>query len=222
MKFSTLNPREQRTVLGGAAILILGLGWVYAVRPIRASLSDLKDQIAVEREALAREQSAIDEATRSPARKRVADSAMTVAQTRLFSGANDVAAGAALATYLGDVARRSHVWLANAATRPAPTVRPGVAAASEPDGLHRLRVEVRAESDFRGVLDFLNNLERGEKVVTVERLDVAKTLRAGDEDRETLSITATVVGYALPRAALPPVDAKTPAKARPDSAGGTP
>jgi hypothetical protein len=75
---------------------------------------------------------------------------------------------------------------------------------------------VRAESDFRGVLDFLNALERGEKVVTVERLDVARTLRAGDEDRETLSITATVVGYALPRGLLP----ATGDRARGDSARG--
>jgi hypothetical protein len=202
MRFSSLNARERRTVFGGATILAIGLGWVYVVKPLRASLADLNDQVAVEREALAREQAAVEEATRSPARKRVADSAMVAAQSRLFSGANDVAAGAALATYLGEVAKRSHVWLANAATRPAPAVRPGTAPPVEADGLHRLRVEVRAESDFRGVLDFLVALERGEKVVTIERLDIAKTLRAGDEDRETLSITATVVGYALPRSAL--------------------
>jgi hypothetical protein len=203
MKFSSLNPSERRTIFGGAAILVIGLGWVYGVKPLRASLSDLNDQVAVERDALSREQAAVDEATRSPARKRVADSAMTAAQARLFSGANDVAAGAALASYLGEVARSSHVWLANAATRPAPAVRAGTTAPAEPDGLHRLRVEVRAESDFRGVLDFLSALERGEKVVTIERFDVAKTLRAGDEDRETLSITATVVGYALPRRVAP-------------------
>jgi hypothetical protein len=199
MKFSSLNPRERRTVIGGAAILVIGLGWVYGVKPIRASLAELNDQIAVERDALAREQSAVQEATRSPARKKTADSAMTAAQSRLFSGANDVAAGASLATYLGEVAKRSHVWLANASTRPAAATRPGAAATEPADGLHRLRVELRAETDFQGVLAFLDALERGDKVVTVERFDVSKTLRAGDEDRETLSITATVVGYALPR-----------------------
>lgn len=203
MKFSSLNARERRTIAGGAAILLVGLGWVYALRPLRSSLADLTDQVTVEREALAREQAAVDEATRSPARKRIADSAMTAAQTRLFSGANDVAAGAALATYLGEVAAKSHVWLANAATRPTTVVRGSTAAAAEADGLHRLRVDVRAESDFQGVLAFLDALEHGEKVVTVERLDITRTLRAGDEDRETLSITATVVGYALPPREMP-------------------
>jgi len=60
-----------------------------------------------------------------------------------------------------------------------------------------LRVELRAETDFQGVLEFLDALERGGKLVTIERLDIAMTLRAGDEDRETLSVTATVIGYSL-------------------------
>jgi hypothetical protein len=217
MKWSTMNPRERRTILGGAAILAVGLGWVYGVKPMRAALTDLNDQIAVEREALAREQSAVQEATRSPARKRVADSAMVAAQSKLFSGANDVAAGAELATYLGDVARRTHVWLANASTKPvtssASRTSTGTAQPASVDGLRPLRVVLRAETDFRGILDFLEALERGGKVVTVESLDIAKTLRAGDEDRETLSISATVVGYGLPRATIPAAVDSTARKA---------
>ena len=217
MKFATLNARERRTIIAGATILVVSLGWIYGVRPMRAALADLNDQVAVEREALAREQAAVLEATRSPARKRVADSAMAAAQARLFSGANDVAAGAALASYLGDVARKTHVWLASASTRATPASARGVTpalAAEQADGLHLLRVELRAESDFRGVLDFLDALERGDRVVKVERLDIAKTLRAGDDGRETLSIAATVVGYALPRSALPaPPDSATAKKA---------
>lgn len=217
MKWSTMQPRERRTILGGAAILIVGLGWVYGVKPMRAAMADLNDQIAIEREALAREQSAVQEATRSPARKRVADSAMIAAQSKLFSGANDVAAGAELATYLGDVARRTHVWLANASTKPATSSASRSSAATQapvaPDAIRPLRVVLRAETDFRGILDFLDALERGDKVVTVESLDIAKTLRAGDEDRETLSISATVVGYALPRVALPAPADSAPRKA---------
>jgi hypothetical protein len=208
MKWSTLNPRERRTILGGSAILIVGLGWVYGLKPMRAALADLNDQIAIEREALAREQSAVQEATRSPARKRVADSAMAAVESKLFSGANDVAAGAELATYLGDVARRTHVWLSNASTQTARNSRSSTTAAAPAttlgrDDLRPIRVQLRAETDFRGMLDFLDALERGNKVVTVESLDIAKTLRAGDEERETLSISATVLAYALPRPAIP-------------------
>jgi hypothetical protein len=197
-----------------------------------AALADLNDRVAAERETLAREQAAVAEATRNPARKRLADSAVAAVGARVFTGANDVAASATLATYLGDVARRTHVWLANATTRAATSSatpgraggataaitaitggaggRGGRGPAAPPlaEGVHPLRVELRAESDFQGVLDFLTALERGDKLVTIERLDVARTLRVGDEERETLSITATVVGYAL---VSPATSATTPA-----------
>ena len=178
------------------------LGWVWGVRPARTALADMEDRIVSEREALAREKAALAAATTQPARQRFADSAMKDAAARAFAGANDVAAGAALVTYLGDVAARTHVWLGSAATRPAAATRGGSAATM--NGLRPLRVEIRGESDFRGVLEFLDALERGGKVVVVERLDVARALRAGDDDRETLSVSATVVGYALPPAAGTP------------------
>ncbi len=223
MRFAALQARDRRAVAVGLAILLPSLGWVYAGRPAVAALAELNDRIASERDALARERAAVAEATRNPARKRIADSAVAAVSGRVFSGANDVAAGATLATYVGNVARRTHVWLASATTRATPSgaatsgpasgtvpgaASPGTASAGRggrgavpgaaADGIRVLRVELRGESDFQGVLDFLKALERGPKLVTVERLDIAKTLRAGEEDRETLSIAATVVGYALP------------------------
>jgi len=188
MKLADLGARDRRAMLWGLAILVPSLGWVYALRPFRAALSDARDQVAVEREALARERSAILEASRNPARQRTADSAMHATEPRLFAGSNDVAASAELVAYLGDVAHDARIWLADAATRPA---------AALADGVRALRVEVRAESDFEGLLTFLQALERGGKLVRVERLDATRTARVGEEDIETLAISATVVGYAL-------------------------
>lgn len=197
MKMPTMGSRDRRALLLGLAVLVPSLGFIWGVRPYRQALADAHDRIAVERDALSRERAAVLEATRSPARKRTADSAMLAARGRVFDGPNDVAAGAAVATYLGEVARRNHVWLASATTRNTVAARGGVAPLAAPDGLRPLRVELRAETDFQGLLEFLDALERGEKLVTVERIDVAKTLRAGEEERETLAVTATVVAYAL-------------------------
>lgn len=198
MKMPTLHQRDVRAILLGLAILVPSLGWIWGVRPLRAALAETNDRIATERDALSREQAAVRDAARNPARQAFADSAMTATASRVFTGANDVAAGASLVTYLGDVARTTHVWLASAATRSAPTTGArGAPSAAGPEGVRALRVELRAESDFRGILQFLDALERGGKVVMVERLDIARTLRAGDEDRETLSMSATVVGYSL-------------------------
>lgn len=222
-----LAPRERRTIVLAAIVLVPSLGWIYAGRPFVRSLADLNERVAIERGTLARERAAVAEAARNPARKRFADSALAAAAARVFTGANDVAAGAMLASYLGDAARRTHVWLASATTRPpaAAGARSGAAGSGAagatpvlpggrgplpaggrgsaqvpdalPDGLRAVRVELRAESDFRGILDFLDAIEQGDKVVTVERLDISRVLRAGDEDRETLSMTATVVGYTM-------------------------
>lgn len=229
-----MQARDRRAIALGLAILVPSLGWVYAGRPAVAALAGLNDRVAAEQQALARERAAIAEAARNPARKRVADSALAAAGARVFRGADDVAAGATLATYLGDVARRTHVWLASATTRPptSPAAANGLGATSGGgatargargvgagpsfDGVRQLRVELRGESDFEGVLEFLGELERGPKLVTVERVDIARTLRAGEDDRETLSIAATVVGYAL--ASPPPPPPPPPPAAAPGAA----
>ena len=205
MKLPTLNARDRRAVILALAVLVPSLGWIWVARPMRATLAESHERITSERETFAREQAAIIGAKQSPERKRVADSSVVAVAARVFAGPNDVAAGATLVTYLGEVARKHHVWLASAATRTTSANTGGHTSAGSSvtaDGLRALRVELRAESDFRGVLDFLDALERGGKIVVIERLDIAKTLRAGQDDSETLSVSATVVGYALPPQAV--------------------
>jgi len=208
-KFSAMSAKDRRAVIWGLIVLVPSLGWIYVVRPFRTSLADTRDLIAVEREALARERGAILEAKRNPERQKQADSAMKAMTPRMFTGMNEVAAGAELVTYLGEVARKSRVWLADAATRPALVGA---------DGVRTLRVELRAESDYEGILAFLQALERGDKLVRIERLDIARSARAGEEEIETLTVAAMVSGFAVGLEA-PAAPSKTMA---PEKAGGTP
>jgi hypothetical protein len=88
------------------------------------------------------------------------------------------------------MARTRHVWLQDAATRPAVLMAGGVRA---------LKVEVRAESDLQGVLSFLQALETGGKLVRVERLDISRQPNRSEADgSETLAVSATLTGYAIP------------------------
>jgi hypothetical protein len=174
-------------------------------------LADARDQLSTERAALARERTAISTARHNPELQHVADSAMRVMRPRLFEGRDDVMASAELAAYLGDLAQSSRVWLQDAATRPA------VAAT---DGLRTLRVEIRAESDLMGTLNFLQSLERGEKLVRVERLDISRVARGDEKDVETLSITATIAGFAVNDSTTVP--APRPVAARSVSGGEVP
>jgi hypothetical protein len=188
MRWSTMAPRERRTVILGAAVLLPFLLFIYAVRPYRTALSDTRDQLATERATLARERAAIATARQNPELQHIADSAMRVMRPRLFEGKDDVMASAELASYIGDVAHGARVWLQDAGTRPATPAA---------EGVRTLRVEIRAESDLLGTLMFLQALERGDKLVRIDRLDISRTVRGDEKDAETLSIVATIAGFAI-------------------------
>jgi hypothetical protein len=208
MKWSTMAPRERRTIVIGALVLLPPLLFIWGIRPYRTALSDARDQLSTERQTLAREKAAITTARQNPELQHVADSAMKVMKPRLFEGKDDVMASAELAAYVGDLARGARVWLQDAGTRPA------IAA---DDGVRTLRVEIRAESDLLGTLMFLQALERGEKLVRIDRLDISKSARGDEKDAETLSIVATVAGFAIVDSPVPP--AQRPATTRTSTGG---
>lgn len=211
MRWAALSARERRTVIVGGLVAGAGLFFVWGVRPYRAALSDAREALSTETLALARERAAVTAARENPRLVQLTDSAMRAARPRLFEGKDDVMASAELASYLGEVARRTRVWMQDAATRPAVT---------GPDGTRALRVEIRAESDLMGTLLFLQSLERGEKLVRIDRLDLVRSQRLGDPEAEAIAITATVSGFAsgdstIASVAMPPsAVAAVPARRR--------
>jgi hypothetical protein len=182
-----MKPSDRRAVAIGALVLLPFVLFIWVVRPYRVALSDARDQLETERATLARERAAVAMSVAHPQLQHVADSVMRSMRPRLFEGKDDVMASAELAAYLGDVAERSRVWLQDANTRPSVTA---------PDGVRNLRVEIRAESDILGMLMFIQSLERGDKLVRIDRLDVSRSPRGDDKDMETLAIVATVSGFA--------------------------
>lgn len=183
-----MNKRDRRAVVVGVLVLLPGLLYIWGIRPYQSALSDARDQLATERATLARERAAVATALQNPRLQHVADSAMRDMRPRLFEGRDDVMASAELASYLGDVAHRTRVWLQDAGTRPA---------TQGADGVRTLRVEIRGESDLLGTLMFLQGLERGDKLVRVDRLDISRSPHADSKEGETLSIAATISGFAV-------------------------
>jgi len=190
MTAGSMSARDRRALLLGAAILLPALLFVWGVRPLLATLRNNRDLLVSEQGTLAREMAALDAARANPDLHRVADSAMRAVAPRLFQGRDSVMATAELVSHLSMVAADHDVWLQNAVTRPS-TVDEG--------GVRRLRVEIRAESDLQGVLSFLTALERGDKLVRVERVDIARVLALDTDDGvEPVTVAATIVGFALP------------------------
>lgn len=213
MKWSTMSTRDRRAVLLGAFFLLPWLVFIWGVRPYRNALGDARDQLATERATLARERAAIATAKENPQLQHVADSAMRAMSPRLFEGKDDVMASAELASYLGEVAAQTRVWLQDAATRPS---IPGA------DGVRALRVDIRAESDLLGTLMFLQALERGDKLVRIDRLDISRTRVSEGEEIETLTLAATVSGFAIGESVSSAAPSKQPTVASRPSMGGAP
>lgn len=194
MKWSAMQTRDRRAVVLGIGVLLPALLFIWGVRPYLGALDDTRQALAAERAALAREQAAVASARDNPRLRDVADSAMRALRPRLFEGRDDVMASALLASYVGDVAQRSRVWLQDANTRPSTVGK---------DGVRTLPVEIRGQSDLRGALRFLQALERGQKLVRIDRLDVMHAPGSADDSMETLTITATISGFALADAGSP-------------------
>ncbi len=185
-----ISDAERRTIRRAALVLLPVAFFYLVVRPYMGALSTAQDRLAAERDALSRERGAVAMAEKNPAIQELTDSVLQVTLPRLFAGRDDVMASSELGAYLGDVAEAHRVYLQDATTRPATT---------SPAGVRTLRVDIRAESDFQGLLEFLRALEQGEKLVKIERLDVSVGLSGpGNENAETLSIVATIAGIALP------------------------
>jgi hypothetical protein len=197
-----MKSSERRTVLIGGILLFVSLVPIYVVRPYRAALSDARDQLAAERQTLARERAAIATARENPQLQHVADSAMRATRPRLFEGRDDVMASAELASYLGEIAHSTRVWLQDAGTRPA---------SPSSEGVRTLHVEIRAESDLLGVMKFIHALEHGDKLIRIDRLDISRSPRSDEKDVETLSVAATISGFAV--ADAPPSAPAAPAQA---------
>ncbi len=191
-----LKGSERRTLKWGAIIGGAMLLYVYAITPLYASFVDNKEQLALERTTLVRERAAIAAALRNPQLQHIADSLMQITSERLFSGADDVMASAELGSYIGDVASNNHFLMTSATTGAVPKTKSVVRTLSE---------DIRGESDLQGILEFLQALERGPKLVRVSRVDLSRPTRDAD-DIETVLFAATINAYALPAEMPTPLD----------------
>jgi Type II secretion system (T2SS), protein M subtype b len=197
MKWSTMPVRDRRAVMLGVGVLLPAFIFIWGVRPYLGALDDAHQELAAQTDALARERAAVTSARENPRLRQIADSAMQAIEPRLFAGRDDVMASALLASYVGDLAAKARVWLQDANTRPTTLSK---------DGVRALHVEIRGQSDLRGTLRFLQSLERGSKLVRIDKLDVTRTPNSTDDPMETLTITATISGFALADASATPPD----------------
>lgn len=182
---------ERRTLRWGALCVGVAILYAGAVRPAARWYGDTRERLARERDLLSRERAIVRDAGLWPGRFAIARRDLLAEAPRLFDGSDTLAAVGNVARYVTSQALAERVYIQAAEPRPVVTAGDGVAA---------LVIEVRGVSDLRGLLGFLQAIDRGPRLVRIERLAIVPQERAPGlpvVDDESLGFVATVRGFAL-------------------------
>jgi len=182
---SALARRDQRALWLGALIIVPVFAWRTVIMPASAWVVRTDARAEVAAGLLAREQTLLRDGPRLPAQLAKARRLLSDDSAYLFTATDTVGATAALAAWLSGTARAA--GLANVRIETAPAI-------SVPGGLLSVQVDVQGSGDTKALAEWLATVERGPRLVTVERLDVATS---GDG---SLAVSARVRGFAQERA----------------------
>jgi type II secretory pathway component PulM len=182
--------RDRRALFLGAAVAIPALAWSLAIKPYVQTLHAAEVDLSREQGLLSRELDAIASAPLAPLELFRMRAALSGRDERLFAG-DVIAATSALSVVVRDAADESGLALQQLDTKEE---------FLRPSALRQLTVELRAEGDFQGILEFLSELETGHKLLHVARLAIERTpaVPSAPNGAEILSVSATVEGFAGP------------------------
>ncbi len=192
--WAALAPRERRAVLGGAAVVVvamLGLRgaprFVRAVEVRRARAEQAVLALARAREALAEQPVARDSLAVRAAR-------LVALAPRLFGGRSPAEAGAEVTSFTSG----------RGAARGVRILRQDVATDSATAPFLRVRLRLEAEGDVTGLMQWLADLEEGEKLIALSRLTIsAPEPGAGVQQMERMRAEVTLVGWSAPELSRP-------------------
>jgi hypothetical protein len=162
-----LNERDRRAILLGMAVLLPALLYMAAVRPYRAALGEVRERTAAERALLEREEALLAQSETLPGGLGVVQQRAERASLRLVNAANVPLAEAEVTGFLEELAQLSRVLLQDMRG-----VEPRRGERPLPGALRPIRLSIRGESDFEGVVTFLQRLETSPLLLRVVELSI--------------------------------------------------
>lgn len=186
-----MRDRDRRALFAGSFIVVPGLLFGLVVRPYWRALSTLETRAASERVLLSRELRLLEDAKHFGTRFDAAGNALLSIAPHLFNGTDPLASAATLSDYVGAKATEHRVFVQQSEAQAGDSIG---------SGIRSLTVELRAVSDLEGIVSFLDELERGEKLVRIDRIVVTQPQSSGagmPAASEVLGVSATLIGYAL-------------------------
>ncbi len=178
---NTLARRDRRALWLGALVLFPVLAWRGVVAPLAASVAGAEARATTAVALFAREQALLRDGPRLRTELATANRLLASESPSLFTAADTASATSALAAWIRATARASGFE----------EFRVEVAAAMPTRGdVMVVQVDVRATGTIATLATWLARLDGGERLLPVERLDIA-----ADVDG-TLAISARVRGFA--------------------------
>ncbi|MEO5814683.1 MAG: GspMb/PilO family protein [Gemmatimonadaceae bacterium] len=179
-----ISSRDQRTLVIGALAVVAMLGYAKLWRPMVAETSARMATLGQQSSLVQRERELLAGMSTLPRERETLRRAMQESRDRLFNG-DSIAAVAALATYVSDVARATGTRLGSVEARPV----------SHVGGLTTLAVELHGEATWRQAVGFIRALESAGPLIDVRELRLETGARGGPLGGDLVSITGTVSGY---------------------------
>ena len=184
-----LAARDARALRTAGVVVGIAVLYSTVLRPTIGAFGRLSASVARERDLYHRELGVLTDRAELEAALRGDIAALDRETPRLFNGRDAVTATAELAAYATELAAEAWVQVVGS--------EPGTSSL-ETEGLLRLRVEIRAVSDVLALIDWLDAMERGPKLVRIAELSVLPSVQIGSAPAAEafLSVTVVVEGFA--------------------------
>lgn len=183
-RFRGMSPRDRRALMLGGLILLPPLLWIGVVRPWMGTVADTRETVLQEAEILARERALLARGPSLPDDLAAARLRLERKGARLLQSGNAALAEAAIAETIEVMARENNSLLLEVRS----TARPRGEAA--PQGLLPLRLNIRVESDFQGLLGFLHAMETDPLLIRLIGFSMER------EEGATMTLSAVIEAYA--------------------------
>ena len=180
-----LSPRERAIVLGGAALAVLVLGWLFVLNPLLSSNTATADLVPERERLLVRRMDLLARRGQIAAELEAANAGIDKLNARLLTAAAPAVAASELQKLVKDMAAEARTDIRSERILPP----------EERGELLEIPVEIAVSAEIRQLVDLLARVEGAQKLLTVKDLRV-RVVNVS-QPKELLA-TLTVSGFILP------------------------
>ena len=182
-----VSPREQRTILIGAAVSLFALTLAYGVIPLARRWQAREEVIATKTEQLARLRGLVSGETQLREAVRLRAHTLQSGQQRLLSGRTPALAASALQSQLQGFANQSRVTVSRLDVAGEPETTGGA--------LPMIPATVSAVGDIYGLTEMLSLIQHGPQLLEIVELTVRPNpALSGELLQMTVSLRAAYIG----------------------------